>query len=228
MQANLDIRSKYLQNIPTFAVDPTPPTITRQFLSKEYGGHSQQLIQHMNHSRSKENPAIFPAQTYNPYLPTSIGAPGLMFTPRRRIISTGLRVFVKKGNAPVRHLFLGNYTTTCVGYLTKEEYAHHNPKVSGRIFRAFRLFRCICFAGPGQSTACRFYEKIHRVSSHSRPCTPPQEREAPHGPSCYRADSQGRSAKNQGRVRRPHGGRRAKCIASRRRGSFANAALQRG
>lgn len=111
--------------------------VTRKFLSTEYGGQNAQLIQHMNKSRSKDNPAMFPQRDYNPYLPLSTGTPGLMFSPRRDVLGPSWRLFIKNaGKGPANYDYYGDYSTTCVGYLTKEEFAHLKPIVSILVYHA--------------------------------------------------------------------------------------------
>ena len=82
-QPKLKIETKYVGDTPFFRVDPAPHpiSVSRAFLTTEYGGYNAQLIQRMNKPPFSDIPAIFPKREYNPYLPRSVGAPGLMFTP---------------------------------------------------------------------------------------------------------------------------------------------------
>ncbi|KZP18204.1 hypothetical protein FIBSPDRAFT_933649 [Athelia psychrophila] len=125
------IQVKYLRDIPEFPITPAPPriSVSRAFLSKEYGGHNAQLISHMNKSRSKENPAMFPSWDYNQYLPPFKGAPGLMFSPRRDVLGPCWRLFVANRGKPVTHNYMGDYKTTCVGHLTVKEFTNLKDKV---------------------------------------------------------------------------------------------------
>jgi hypothetical protein len=131
----LDIRTKYLQSVPAFNIVPAPLTtsVTRKFLSTVYGGHSQQLIQYMNKVRSKENPTIWPDKDYNPYLPSSPGVPGLIFSARHDILEhDNWRLFVrsaKRANNLTVHDYYGTYTTSLVGYLTRIEFGNLTHKV---------------------------------------------------------------------------------------------------
>jgi len=87
----------------------------------------------MNHSRSKENPTLWPDKDYNPYLPSSPGAPGLMFTARRDVLEhPSWRLFIRSAklldNRRVYDYF-GKYTTSLVGYLTRHEFGNLSQKV---------------------------------------------------------------------------------------------------
>jgi len=138
-QSNVDIRSKYLEGIPTFNIN-TGSTIacaTRDFLSQTYGGHTQQLIAHMNRSRTKEHPAIFPDPDYNSYLPTRRGVPGLVFTGRRDVLQyNNWRLFVKSSKRLDGHIvqeYLGQYDTSELGDLTPAEFRNQSQKVQNKL-----------------------------------------------------------------------------------------------
>lgn len=129
------MRTKYILGIPKFNIDPAPSTtrVTRQFLSTTYGGHAQQLIQHMNFSRSKENPTLYPDRDYNSYLPSSPGLPGLMFTARRDILEhPSWRLFIRSTqrlDGRIVYDYYGLYTTSLVGYLTRLQFRNLSQKV---------------------------------------------------------------------------------------------------
>ena len=85
---------------------------------------------------------MFPKRMYNPHLPLSAGAPGLMFSPRRDVLGPSWRLFIQNGNkSPITYNFYGDYSATCVGYLTKEEFASLQPAVSRSIVHFQRHLR---------------------------------------------------------------------------------------
>ena len=107
--------------------------VTRQFLSSEYGGNTQQTIPNIAADKIAVhglNDFMYPNLILNPYAPETPGASGLFFAPSdgpaeewpqvQRVISR-----LDQG----QWQYVGQYRLAPVASLTKDEWAMQTPKV---------------------------------------------------------------------------------------------------
>jgi hypothetical protein len=122
-----DVHSKYLQGIPTFAIDPLPSntSVSRAFLNHKFGGGEMQFTAVMDKIGSKKHQAMFPKKQYNPLMASTPGAPGLIYTGRNDLTNDPVwRVFsfIQGSSKPAVWRYVGTYALSHVGNLTAAEF----------------------------------------------------------------------------------------------------------
>lgn len=107
--------------------------ITRQFLSQEYGGNTQDTFPRIRKEKFQEH-GLDDFMCFNldlnPCAPTTPGAPGLFFTLRRRAGEPWpkiQRVMCRLSSS--KWLYQGQYKMAPSESLTKEEWAQESQKV---------------------------------------------------------------------------------------------------
>ncbi|KAF5322664.1 hypothetical protein D9619_002219 [Psilocybe cf. subviscida] len=136
------VTSLYLHSAKPFVITPPPMTleIPRAFLRLAYGGSDQQFVQSIPAARNPgpsftvnsegvkvpkdKRRLVFPMLHLNPSMPSSPGAPGLVFASRHEILhNPPWTLFCKRKNEkPAVWLYLGEYESELVGKLTPEQF----------------------------------------------------------------------------------------------------------
>ncbi|KAJ2911597.1 hypothetical protein MD484_g8818, partial [Candolleomyces efflorescens] len=148
-----DAVAQYLHGAPHLPIDPAPSDlhVKRKFLREEYGGSDQQFVQYIQPTRNpsskkKKRCLVFPMPNMNPAMPLVPGEPGLLFASRHEVLDGLWGVFRRHLNErDTEWLYLGEYESTLVGKMTKEQFCAQRPSVQrswAKLLLSQKAFDC--------------------------------------------------------------------------------------